>query len=397
MMNRDIRQATRRPALSATFVRQIRKPGRYGDGNGLYLVVDPSGASRWVLRIQANNRRRDVGLGSAKTVSLADARRRAHDIRCKVQLGQDPVDARRAERDGVPTFAACANKVHAANLANWRNGKHTDQWIATLAAYVFPVIGERPVNQVATADVLRVLAPIWTDKPETARRVHQRIRAILDYATAAGHRSGENPARLAVIGLPRQNRTVRHHLALPYAVVPAFVRDLRLARTKPAIRLALEFLILTAARSGEVRGATFNEFDLATELWTIPAERMKAGRDHVVPLSPRVLAIIREAQELTPTSKLVFPAADERKLLSDMALTMALRRMGVVATAHGFRSSFRDWCAEETAFPGEVAEMALAHSVANRVEAAYRRGKLLAKRRELMLAWQNYVLGAHDA
>ena len=381
--------------LTATFVRQNRKPGRFGDGNGLYLVVDPSGASRWVLRVQASGKRRDVGLGGAGSVTLAEARDLAHDVRRKAKAGHDPVAARRAERDGMPTFKTMAESTHKARLGTWRNGKHTAQWLATLEAHAFRTLGALPVNRVQSRDVLKVLLPIWTEKPETARRVLQRIGNVLDHATAAGHRSGENPCRMATIGLPKQGHTVRHFAALPYAELPGFIVKLHAAENSAeTIRLALEFLILTAGRSGEVRGALCSEFDMTAKLWTIPALRMKATREHVVPLSPRAVEIVQAARKLAPDSKLLFPSLrSDDKLMSDMTLTMMLRRMKFDATAHGFRSTFRDWVSEETEFPGEVAEMALAHAIGSKVEKAYRRGKLLEKRRELMNAWAAFAIG----
>ena len=386
-MSEEVAGGRRSRGLTATFVRQTRRPGRYGDGHGLYLVVDPSGASRWVLRIQLDKRRRDIGLGSSRLVSLAEAREKSHEIRKKAKDGYDPVAVRRAERETVPSFEQVARSVHESHLKVWRNGKHTWQWIATLEAHAFPFIGEKPVNKVETCDILRILLPIWTSKQETARRVLQRIRTIIDHATAAGHRSGENPCRIAAIGLPRQTEVVKHHAALPYAEVPAFLRDLQDVNCGDFVRLAFEFLVLTAARSNEVRGATIEEFDFGSRLWTIPGERMKAEREHVVPLTDRALALVKQARELQSGRSLVFPSRDPRKSLSDMAFIMVLRRMGIDATAHGFRSSFRDWCSEETDFPREVAEMALAHTIESRVEAAYRRGALLQKRRALMDAW----------
>lgn len=393
MAEPETRASRARRGLTATFLRQVRTPGRYGDGQGLYLLVDPSGASRWVLRIQANKRRRDVGLGSASIVTLAEARDLAHEIRRKTRQGEDPVAARRAEREGVPTFEQIARTVHAANLKTWRNGKHTAQWISTLEAYAFPILGKLPVHIIGTGDILKVLTPIWTEKPETARRVMQRLSLVLDHAAAAGHRNGENPCRIAAIGLPRKREAVKHFEALSYQDLPGFVAGLRYAKTAETIRLALEFLILTAARSGEVRGAAPAEFDLDAKLWTIPAERMKAKREHVVPLCDRAVAIVRSSRKLSPASQLVFPSRHlKNKQLSDMTLTMLLRRMGLRATAHGFRSTFRDWCSEETNFQSEVAEMALAHVISNKVEAAYRRGRLLEKRRELMEAWARFAL-----
>lgn len=381
--------------LTAAFVEKAKKPpGRYGDGGGLMLVVDPTGAARWVLRVQSNGKRRDVGLGGASVVTLAEARDRAHEIRRKARAGDDPVAARRATKD-VPTFEELAKTVHIAHAATWRNWKHAAQWVSSLEAYAFPIFGKTPVNRIETGDVLKALLPIWTAKPETARRVFQRIRTVLDHATAAGHRSGENPCRIAAIGLPKHSGTANHFPALPYAELPGFLPTLREANTAATIRLAIEFLILTASRSGEVRGALKAEFDLDAALWTIPAERMKAEREHVVPLSPRAIIIVREASKLAPDSKLVFPSSRTwGKPLSDMALTMTLRRIRPGITAHGFRSTFRDWAAETTPFPSDVVEMALAHSIGNKVEAAYRRGNLLEKRRALMAAWADFSLGA---
>ncbi len=379
--------------LSATFVRQVKQPGKYYDANGLYLLVDSSGASRWVLRIQTNKRRRDVGLGSASLVSLAEARELAHEIRKKARQGHDPVAVRRGEREGVPSFEAVARSVHAAYLDTWSNGKHTQQWLRTLEAHVFPDFGDRSVNKIEASDILRVLSRIWTTKAETARRVLQRISLIIDHATAAGHRSGENPCRIAVIGLPKQSREVIHFAALPYSEVPNFIIRLRSSTADPVVKLAFELLILTGTRSGEVRNALRSEFDLDTKLWIIPPERMKSRREHVVPMTPRAIEIVQQSISLSPQVALVFPSRDPTKPLSDMAFTMLLRRMTIDATAHGFRSAFRDWCSEETSFPSEVAEMALAHAVKNKVEAAYRRGKLLEKRKALMAAWETFCSG----
>jgi integrase len=384
---------SRLQGLSATFVRQVKSPGRYGDGGGLYVVVDPSGASRWILRVMSAGRRRDIGLGSTRVVTLAEARDKARELRRIAKAGEDPVAARRAGREGVPIFEDCAKAVHKSRMATWKNGKHTAQWLATLEAYAFPLIGKLPVNRVGTAEVLKILLPIWTQKPETARRVLQRVSTILDYGTASGFRGGENPCRLAVIGLPKQRAEPRHFAALPYAELPDFILRLRSADASEIVKLALEFLILTAGRTGEVLGARKSEIDRAKALWVIPRGRMKASREHVVPLSARALDIIARAKELCPESDLIFPSPQKPDSpLSDMAFLMLLRRMKAKCTAHGFRSAFRDWCSEETDFPSEVAEMALAHVISDKTEAAYRRGALLSKRRELMTAWAAYVL-----
>lgn len=390
-------KARRSSGLTAVFIRQKKAPGRYGDGNGLYLVVDPSGAARWVLRIMCNGKRRDIGLGGAATVSLLEARDKAHELRKLAKQGEDPVAARRALREGAPTFEQCALAVHKNRKSTWRNGKHTNQWLKTLELYAFPTIGKAAVNRIGTAEILKLLLPIWTTKAETARRVLQRVSTILDYATAAGMRSGENPCRLAVLGLPKQTDEVRHFAALPYSDVPGFIRKLRASNAAEITKLAFEFLILNASRSGEVRLAPKSEIDIDKGLWTIPAERMKGGKEHIVPLPPRAVEIAKTARLLYPDAELLFPSPNNPgKPLSDMALTELLRRLKFEATAHGFRSSFRDWASEETAYPREVAEMALAHAIESKVEAAYRRGILLEKRRLLMTDWANFVLGQRD-
>jgi integrase len=380
--------------LSSVFVRQAKSPGRYWAGEGLYLIVDPSGASRWVLRVMVGGRRRDIGLGGSSVVSIAEARDKAWELRRAAKAGKDPVAVRRAERDGVPTFETCARAVHKTRLATWKNGKHTAQWLSTLEAYAFPLIGKMPINRVDTAEILKLLLPIWTEKPETARRVLQRISNVIDYGSAASWRSGENPCRLALTGLPKHQGAPKHFVALPYAELPAFVSRLRGAEANTIVKLAFEFLILTGGRTGEVIGARKSEVDNKKALWVIPPERMKAAREHVVPLGTRPLEILTEAKKLYPDSALVFPSPQKRdRPLSDMAFLMLLRRMKLGCTAHGFRSTFRDWCSEETDFPSEVAEMALAHAISNKTEAAYRRGLLLVKRRELMEAWSMFALG----
>jgi integrase len=298
---------------------------------------------------------------------------------------------RRQTRQVVPTFETAARAVHADNRPTWRNAKHADQWINTLVEYVFPLIGTRPVNQIAAPDLLTVLAPIWLTKPETARRVRQRISTVLDWAKAAGHRTGDNPVTGIAKGLPKQPERSGHHAAIPYSTVPAFIETLRKSDSNETVRLAFEFLILTAARTGEVIGAKNSEVDLAGLVWTVPAERMKGGRPHRVPLVPRAAEILNRARQLNPDSSYVFAGRKPDQPLSNMAFLMAMRRMGVDATAHGFRSAFRDWASERTNFPNEVCELALAHSIKSKVEAAYRRGDQLEKRRALMEAWAAFT------
>lgn len=386
-----LRRAHPDKALTAAQIRKVSEAGRYGDGNGLYLVVDPSGARRWVLRTVVHGRRRDIGLGGLKIVSLAEARNLAMQYRRIARDGGDPLLERRNARRIVPTFEAAALSVHGEHKATWRNAKHAAQWINTLTEYVFPLIGNRPVDQIDTPDLLRVLTPIWLTKPETARRVRQRVSTVLDWAKAAGHRSGDNPIAGVAKGLPKQPDRASHLAALPYTEVPAFVDRLRASDFAEVVRLAFEFLVLTAARTSEVLGAKWTEIDLEGAVWTIPGSRMKAGREHRVPLASACITILKRVRELAPEADYVFTGRSSEKPLSNMAFLMALRRLKLDVTAHGFRSAFRDWASERTNFPNEVCELALAHTIKNKVEAAYRRGDLLEKRRELMATWAAFV------
>jgi integrase len=378
-------------ALTAVQVRQIKTPGRHADGNGLYLLVEPTGAKRWVLRTVVRGRRRDIGLGSARLVPLAEARETATLYRKTARAGGDPIAEHRKLNVIVPTFEEAARLVHEQHSRAWRNAKHAEQWINTLSHYAFPHFGDRRVDEVEQADVLRALSPIWLTKPETARRVRQRIRAVFDWAKGAGHRRGDNPVDGVARALPHQNHRAAHHAAMPYADVPAFVWALRACDIGEVTKLAFELLIITGARTNEVLGARWAEIDFDSAVWTIPADRMKAGREHRVPLAPRAVEIIKRAKELSTGGDIVFAGRSMNKPLSNMVLLMALRRMKLAVTAHGFRSAFRDWAAEQTNFSREVCEAALAHTIKNKAEAAYRRGDLLEKRRELMLAWARYI------
>jgi len=394
--------------LTALEVKRATRPGLYGDGRGLYLRIGTGDAKSWVLRYMTAGRTHEMGLGSAADFTLAEARERARQFRKLAKDGTDPIEKRRQERASraaasakTMTFRAAAEAYIKAQAAGWKNAKHTAQWPSTLATYVYPIFGSLPVAEVDTGLVTNALEAIWTAKPETASRVRGRIESVLDWATARGYRQGENPARWkghldnllprpskAKAAARRENGRQEHHAALPYAELPDFLVALR--QQEGIAARALEFAILTAARTGEVIGARWDEIDMAERLWTVPADRMKAGKEHRVPLSGVALAIVHQMAAIRSGDH-IFPGAKAGRPLSQMALLMTLRRMGRGdLTVHGFRSSFSDWCAERTAFPAEVREMALAHTVSDKVEAAYRRGDLFRKRRQLAEAWAKY-------
>jgi integrase len=377
-------------------VKAIKEPGRYSDGKGLMLYVKEGGRKSWVLRAQVNGKRRDFGLGSADDVSLSAARDKADAIRREYRDGVDPIAKRRAAKAAaakVPTFRMAAELAYGEQKAAWRNAKHRAQWLSSMEAYAFPHIGDQPVNQVDGPAIRDLLAEIWLSKPETARRVRQRVGAVLDWAYAKGLREAEAPMRSVTKGLPRQPKRDSHFEALPYPATPALMAQL--AESESIGRLALRFLILTAARSGEVRLATWEEIDTEAKLWTLPGERMKAGKTHVVPLSDHAVSIVERLRGLGGTGELPIFPGKAGKPISDMTLTKVLRTaIGGTATVHGFRSTFRDWAAEQTAYPGEVVEAALAHAVRSKVEAAYRRTNYLDKRRLLMHDWANFLVSS---
>jgi integrase len=375
--------------LTPLQIRNLKEPGRYNDGDGLFLELTGQNKGNWQLRATVNGRRRDIGLGSLALVSLKEARDAAFLLRRDIQRGIDPVAERKRRKLEILTFKAAALRVHAEQKASWKNGKHQDQWITTLQNYAFPLLGSRQVNDIEGPLIREVLLPIWLTKPETARRVKQRIGVVLDWAYASGMRPTEAPMRSISRVLPRQPKKDGHFAAMPYEDVPAFMAHLHARLSAP--RLALEFLILTAARSGEVRGAKWNEIDLEAKLWTIPASRMKVGQGTCRPLSAAAIDVLERARQFhAPCSNLLFPGRDVRRPLSDMTLLKILRYAELPYTVHGFRSAFRDWAAEQTSYPGEVAEAALAHTVANKVEAAYRRTNYLDKRRVMMADWATF-------
>jgi integrase len=375
--------------LNARAAATITENGRHADGGGLYLSISPNGGRRWVFLYRWHGKPTEIGLGSARDVTLARARELAAQARARIAEGINPKDGRRPS--GGSTFGECADGVIEAMRPSWRNSKHAGQWEITLRSYAGP-LRRLPVDTIITEDVLSVLKPLWNEKPETASRLRGRIERVLDAAKAQGLRTGENPARwrghLDQLLPKRQRLTRGHHAAMNYAEVPTFMGHLRARQATAA--LALEFTVLTAARSGEVLRARCEEFDLDQAVWTIPANRMKAGREHRVPLSKRALKIVQAMNE-DRGNDFVFGGQKTGKPLSVMALEMVLRRMKVDGvTVHGFRSAFRDWAAESTNFSNEVCEAALAHVIKNKAEAAYRRGDLFDKRRKLMEAWAVY-------
>lgn len=386
--------------MPAVAVARLIKPGKYAVGGvpGLYLEVEKSGSRHWTLRVMVGGQRRHIGLGGLPEVSLASARDKAKSVKYIIEAGSDPVEERQARRRKLAeaarrkiTFQEAARRYHAAKKAEFKNEKHSKQWISSLEQNVYPVLGKIPVSDIELAHIVDVLTPLWTTKTETASRLRQRIEAVLSWSTVSGYRKGENVARWkgnldAILPKPGKVAKVKHHRALPWNKVGGFMAALRKRQGMSA--RCLEYAILTACRSGEVRHAVWSEIDMEAKVWTIPPERMKAGREHRVPLSDTAINLLKELPRFEGV-EYVFPAP-RGGALSDMALSMLLRKMKIEAVPHGFRSTFRDWCSENTAFANEVVEMSLAHAIGNKVEKAYRRGDLFGKRRRLMDAWSKF-------
>ena len=391
--------ATKLNRLTARQVAAIKKPGRHADGGNLYLKVEASGAKRFVFFYRFQGRQREAGLGSASSISLAKARELAAEMREQLAGGIDPIEARRhgqAARAGRMTFGEAAERLIAARESSWRSSIHRRQWVRTLGTHAAS-LADLPADTVSTAHVIAVLEPVWRAVPETAQRLRGRIEMVLDFARVHGAMSADtpNPARwkghLEHLLPKRQKLTRGHHAAMPYRDLPEFMSRLQ---DDPSIsQMALAFAILTAARTGEVLGSRWSEIDLASATWTVPANRMKAGREHVTPLSEPALAILATLASICE-SDFVFPGQRRGKPLSAMALALVLRSMGVKTTTHGFRSSFRDWAGDQTDFPREIAEAALAHVVGSDVERSYRRSAALEKRRELMRHWAEFIAPA---
>jgi len=377
-------------ALSPAFVRNVSEAGRYCDGQGLYLDVRPTGSRGWIQRLTIRGRRTELGLGGYPLVSLKEAREKAFANRKLARDGGDPLaDKRRAE--GMPTFAEATRQVWEQLRPGWRSAKHAQIWLRTVETHAFPRIGDMLVSEVTSGDVIGVLAPIWHEMVPTARNLRQRIHKVMEWAVAMDFRP-DNPCDRIGPVLGAQGKAVRHMRALPHRDVAAAIRAVRASNAMPGAKLAFEFLVLTAARWGEVRGAVWAEIDGDEGVWTVPAPRTKANREHRVPLSRRVVDILGETRSLSRGNSWVFPGVRGGSL-GITAMSALLKRLGIAAVPHGFRSSFRDWAAEETDHPREVAEAALAHVVQNRVEAAYRRTDLFERRRRLMEDWAEYLAG----
>ena len=378
-------------ALTARTVSTTTEPGRYADGGGLYLLVAPRGSKSWMLRTVVRGRRCDIGLGSVELVSLADGREEARRLRRIARAGGDPLAERRQERRPVPSFEDAAKAVHTAHAASFKSDKHSKQWLSSLAE-VFKAFGAKRVDAITSADILAALNPNWLTRPETSRRVLQRVRVVFEWCKAQGYRTDDNPTQGLTKVLPKQRVAKGHHAALPYQDLPAFVQALGEADAGEVVRLAFEFTILCASRTSETLNAAWTEIDLEAKTWTIPGPRMKAGIEHRVPLSPRCIGILERTKALSDGGPYVFPGRSPKKPLSNMVFLMALRRMERRdVTTHGFRSTFRDWAAERTNVPRAVCEAALAHTLRDKTEAAYNRTDLFDRRRDLMTSWSRFA------
>ena len=379
-------------ALSATFVSKTKQPGRYADGHGLYLVIEPSGSRRWEQRLQIRGKRRTLGLGGYPLVTLAMAREAALENKRQARAGHDPLTVKRRAgiANGIPTFAEATAIVFDLRRPGWRSARHAQQWIESLNEYAMPKLGTESVARVDAAGILGVLVPLWHKMPVTAQRLRQRIGTVLKWAIAQGYRL-DNPADAVAYALPRQSCRPSHQSSIHYEDVADAIDAVRASNASPSARLALEFMVLTAARSGEVTGCTWSEIDLKGRTWTVPASRMKAGREHRVPLSPRALAILDEARALGDGRGFVFPGPKTGRAMFRARFSRLLKLLGIEAVPHGFRTSFRVWTMERTNYPREVCEAALAHTNPNKAEAAYARSDLFERRRELMERWARYL------
>jgi len=379
--------------LTAKFVENVSEAGKYYDQHGLFLHVRPSGAKKWLQRYTFQGRRREIGLGSAKIVSVATARKNAHQNLVLVSEGIDPIEDKKQD-SVIPKFEVAARKVYEDNRPTWRNAKHAAQFIATLETYAFPVIGSMSVKEINSSHILRILSPIWVTKAETAKRVRQRLSTVFKYCVAQQWRT-DDPANIAIVeALPNPKRKVQHRKGISYNDVSDFIETVSKSSAGLSTKLGLEFLILTATRSGEVRNARWNEVN--GSIWTIPAERMKAGVAHRIPLPSRCIEILEEAQTISQGSGFIFEGTKPNKPLSENTFNKLMKELGLEVHAHGFRTSFRTWTQEKTNYPREIAEAALAHSLRDKAEAAYARSDLLEKRAEMMEAWAQFISASKD-
>ena len=374
--------------LTAKFVENVSEAGKYYDQHGLFLHVRPSGAKKWLQRYTFQGRRREIGLGSAKIVSVATARKNAHQNLVLVSAGIDPIEDKKQDSI-IPKFEVAARKVYEDNRPTWRNAKHAAQFITTLETYAFPVIGSMSVKEINSSHILRILSPIWVTKAETAKRVRQRLSTVFKYCVAQQWRT-DDPANIAIVeALPNPKRKVQHRKSISYNDVSGFIETVSQSSAGLSTKLGLEFLILTATRSGEVRKARWDEVN--GSLWTIPAERMKAGVAHRIPLPSRCIEILAEAKTINQGSGFIFEGTKPNKPLSENTFNKLIKELGLEVHAHGFRTSFRTWTQEKTNYPREIAEAALAHSLRDKAEAAYARSDLLEKRAEMMEAWAQFI------
>ena len=374
--------------LTVKFVEHVSEAGKYYDQYGLFLHVRPSGAKKWLQRYTFKGRRREIGLGSAQIVSVATARKNAYQNLVLVSEGIDPIEDKKQD-SVVPKFEAAARKVHEENRPTWRNAKHAAQFITTLETFAFPVIGNLSVTEINSSHILRILSPIWVTKAETAKRVRQRLSTVFKYCVAQQWRT-DDPANIAIVeALPNLKKKVQHRKSISYNDIAAFIETVSNSSAGLSTKLGLEFLILTATRSGEVRNARWDEVN--GSLWTIPAERMKAGVAHRIPLPSRCMEILQEAQTISQGSGFIFEGTKPSKPLSENTFNKLMKELGLEVHAHGFRTSFRTWTQEKTNYPREIAEVALAHSLKDKAEAAYARSDLLERRAEMMEAWAQFI------
>ena len=379
--------------LTPLALKKINHPGRYSDGNNLYLKVEETGSKRWILRLTIKGRRRDMGLGSFSFINLQEARDLASHYNKLVKSGIDPIQDRLKEKGLETTFKECVYKVHELNKPTWKTEIIGTQWINSFIHHVFPKIGHMAISEITSADIMKTLTPLWNTKHDTAKKLKQRLRVVFKWSKAQGLYTGDNPVELAEMALPKVKSSQRHFTSLPYNQLPGLIDQLKESSISLSNKLAIEFTILTASRTNEVLLAKYDEINLEDKLWIIPKERMKALREHMVPLSDRAIEIIKEVRKAYNQSDYLFPSeVNLNKPLSNNTMLFAIqKRLKINATMHGMRASFKNWASETTNFPNEVSEMALAHSISNKVEAAYRRGNLLEKRRLLMQCWSDYL------